>query len=139
MTALPANTIPRAAALRALDAAVSERQLMDSVTRSAEALGWEWHHQFTSIHSKPGWPDLTLVRPGRLIFVEVKSQRGAVRSEQWPWLTLLAEAGAETALWRPSDDRDGTIAAVLMGQRTDHRESQEYAEWLAKPKGRQWR
>ena len=51
-----------------------------------------------------GWPDLTLVKGSRLIFAEVKSDKGKVSSAQAGWLTDLKMTGhAEVYLWRPED------------------------------------
>lgn len=136
MPVTPANTISRAAALRALDAAVTERELMDSVTDLVLSLGGDFYHTFNSLHSRKGYPDLHIVLGQRELYVETKAQRGKPTPEQWYWLDLLAACGNETAVWRPSDMRTDTIVGVLRdGQRTDHRTSAEYVEWLAKAAG----
>ena len=51
-----------------------------------------------------GYPDLTLVRDGRLLFVELKSEAGRVSPEQRIWLAELSSVpGVEVFCWRPSD------------------------------------
>ena len=51
-----------------------------------------------------GWPDLVLVRPPRIIFAELKNDRGEVRPAQLEWLDVLRLLPyAEVYLWRPSD------------------------------------
>lgn len=51
-----------------------------------------------------GYPDLTLVRPPRLIFAELKPERGSLEEEQKTWRDKLsAVPGAEWYLWRPRD------------------------------------
>jgi len=51
-----------------------------------------------------GFPDLTLVRDGHIIFAELKSQKGRIKKEQQAWLDRLQENGhVEVYLWRPSD------------------------------------
>lgn len=88
---------------------LTERSFMDQVVRCAKMLGWASYHTHDSRRSAAGFPDLVLVRPsgrgrqGRVIFAELKAQRGSVAPEQHGWLTLLIEAGAEVFLWRPSD------------------------------------
>jgi hypothetical protein len=64
-----------------------------------------------------GWPDLTLIRPPRILYVELKSRAGCLSGEQWDVLRMLDACGHETAVWRPGDLP--TIAAVLgpKGQR----------------------
>ena len=50
-----------------------------------------------------GWPDLVILGKGRALFVELKSETGRIRPEQVETLRRLAEAGCETAVWRPRD------------------------------------
>lgn len=95
MTALTARQI--------LDRQVSEREFMDTITAYAKLRRWEWYHTFNSMHSRKGFPDLVLVRDGRLVFAEVKRQTGSVSDEQQYWIDLLTAAGAEAYVWRPSD------------------------------------
>ena len=55
-----------------------------------------------------GFPDLVLVRPprgpipGKVLFVEVKTDRGRVTRDQNFWALDLLAAGAEYHVWRPS-------------------------------------
>jgi hypothetical protein len=49
-----------------------------------------------------GWVDLTLVRD-RVVFAELKSQRGRLTAAERDWRDRLEAAGAEVYLWRPSD------------------------------------
>lgn len=49
-----------------------------------------------------GWVDLTIVRE-RVIFAELKSQRGQLSPAERTWRDRLAAAGAEWHLWRPAD------------------------------------
>jgi hypothetical protein len=50
-----------------------------------------------------GFPDLCMVRGRRLLFVELKRERGRTTEAQREWLAALLLTGAETAVWRPSD------------------------------------
>jgi hypothetical protein len=38
----------------------------------------------------------------RVIFAELKAEKGLQSGVQWHWATLLKKAGAEVYLWRPS-------------------------------------
>lgn len=59
-----------------------------------------------------GFPDLWLVRRGRLVVVEAKAGRGRVTAEQRRWLDELAQVpGVEVYVWRP-DDWDAVVAAL---------------------------
>jgi VRR-NUC domain-containing protein len=63
-----------------------------------------------------GWPDLVLVRPPRIVFAELKSERGKVRPEQTEWLDVLRLLpGTEVYLWRPNDW--DALVEVLTGSR----------------------
>ena len=92
-----------------------EQGFQTAVLEVAKLAGWR------SLHIRParradgswrtpiggdgkGWPDLTLVRPPRLIFVELKSESGTLRPQQSDWLDVLRLLPmCETYVWRPSD------------------------------------
>jgi hypothetical protein len=50
-----------------------------------------------------GFPDLTLVRSGRLIYAELKGPRGRLSGPQKRWLNALAATAAEVYVWHPDD------------------------------------
>ena len=121
----------------AVAAAMTEAQLLDGILGTprapglALALGWRGYHTHRSQHSPAGFPDLVLVRRGRLVFAELKRQaaRHQPTPEQAAWLQDLtkvaenaeaAELEAGTSfgivgvhLWRPLDLLDGTVEAAL--------------------------
>lgn len=97
---------------------ISEKEFLGSVKQEAWIRGWELqYHTWNSKYSDEGFPDLVLVRvspaPPRVIYVEVKSEKGGLSAEQWEWLKSLQEAGQEAYLWRPSDERE--VSRVLGG------------------------
>lgn len=68
----------------------------------------------TPLTGDKGFPDWTLVHPdGRLIFAELKGERGTLEPHQRSWLNHLANAalprthaaeyGFDVCLWRPAD------------------------------------
>ena len=98
------NPDPRAT----LDAQVSESDFMAQIKQLAELCGWHAYHTYNSRRSAAGFPDLVLAREGRIIFAELKTQRGQLTPEQDDWLAALAPAESEfaaheVAVWRPSD------------------------------------
>jgi hypothetical protein len=67
----------------------------------ARALGWLVFHAHDSRRSAKGWPDLTLVRPPRLVFAELKVwPRTTLRPEQAVWIERLrAVPCVEVFVW----------------------------------------
>ena len=55
-----------------------------------------------------GWPDWTIVGT-RVIFRELKSQRGKVTPSQQALGEAILAAGGDWAVWRPADLKDGSI------------------------------
>lgn len=98
---------------RALAAAtMSENELLEQVRTLAHQLGWRLYHTRDSRGSYPGFPDLVLVRD-RVLFRELKSQRGAHSQEQKHWISQLHQAGADVGTWRPQDLIEGRIRVEL--------------------------
>mgnify|MGYP001583008975 CR=1 FL=1 len=87
--------------------AMTERHLRNAVLDAAHTFHWRLYTTWTSMHSPAGFPDIVMVRPPRLIFVELKTMKGKVSEAQWAWLHDLAvlpvESGTESYLLRPSD------------------------------------
>lgn len=103
---------------------ITERQWQRIVEGVATVGGWLVYHApdnrpVTSTRGRryvqsvrAGFPDLILVKTGRLLAIELKTQTGRVTAEQLQWLTELAAAGVEVAVWRPADER--IMEAVLL-------------------------
>lgn len=77
-----------------------QRQIVDL----ARYYHWRHHQTWISIRSPAGFPDLVLVHvpDKRLVFIEVKSEKGKLSPEQRSWLWDLA-AVAEVYVLKPSD------------------------------------
>jgi len=96
---------------------VSEREFQKTVVEYAQATGWLCYHQVDmgfkdpetgrqsySRRIGPGFPDLVLSGHGRVLFIELKSEKGRMRPEQQVWADSLNECpGIENYLLRPSD------------------------------------
>ena len=100
--------------------AMTERRLQTLVIDLARTLGYEPpYHTRDSRGSEPGFPDLVLLRlpkagrPGRVLYAELKAQRGTVSAAQQSWLDRLRACGQETYCWRPSDWLSGRIQEAL--------------------------
>jgi hypothetical protein len=93
---------------------VTETEFQKQVTDLAEILGWSWVHFRPAQTSKgwrtpvsgplgKGWVDLVLVKGRRLIFAELKADKGKLTPEQERVLNVLGGAGHETHVWFPVD------------------------------------
>jgi hypothetical protein len=74
----------------------TEKQWQRTVVATAEALGW------TAVHL-PGWPDLILLRDGRVLFVELKREGGKLTRQQERWQEIFTRQRIAHDVWRPSD------------------------------------
>jgi VRR-NUC domain len=83
--------------------AQSEAAFQQQVIQLSKYYNWISYHTHDSRRSAPGFPDLVLVRPPEILFVELKAEKGRVRPEQQEWITALHACGLEVHLWRPSD------------------------------------
>jgi hypothetical protein len=88
-----------------------ERALHDQVLALARLYAWRVYFTFDSRRSPPGFPDLCLVRGNRLLFCELKTQRGRLTTDQAAWLEDLRATSAEVYCWRPADLPQ--VAAIL--------------------------
>lgn len=91
----------------------NEKEFTRMVMTAAEQLGWVCYHTRYSIGSKPGFPDLVLVRPPRVIFAELKMNKRRLTESQRYWIELLQQCECEAYVWRLSDWENGMIASVL--------------------------
>jgi VRR-NUC domain-containing protein len=100
-----------------------ERELQDAVVDMATLLGWRVAHQRpgrtvngwrTPIQGHAGFPDLVLLRPPRLMFVELKGTRGKVDPQQALWLNGLAHVPhVQQFVWTPKDWELGLVEEAL--------------------------
>jgi len=95
---------------------MSEDELLQAITEAATFLGWRWHHVRRSDlalqQGHSGYPDLTLAKEGRLVFLELKSMIGVVTADQEAWLEELSGTeGVNVLVVRP--DRLDAILRML--------------------------
>lgn len=85
---------------------MNEEQFRWQIRDIAKLYGWNMqYHTYNSMRSQAGWPDEVLCHPihRRVIFVELKSEKGNLSDAQRSWLIVLNACGLETAVWRPKD------------------------------------
>ena len=80
-----------------------ERDFQRQVIALAKLQGWKCYHTHDSRKSQPGFPDLVLVRKGRIIFAELKKNGAKATPEQLKWLYALNGAQAVSKVWWPMD------------------------------------
>jgi VRR-NUC domain len=92
----------------------TEAGFLRGVLRLAKLCGWRTAH-FRTSRTNRGWRtavqgdgrgfvDIVLVRGGRLLFVEAKSDTGRLSPDQRAWLAALRQVpGVEVWEWRPAD------------------------------------
>lgn len=94
-----------------LDGTAVEAQFQRVVVAYAKEHGWLVHHT-PKAHVRPGkvvtptighvgFPDLTMARDGRCVFVELKSKSGGPTDMQTVWANRLAECPVEHYTWWP--------------------------------------
>lgn len=104
--------------------ACTEAQLQDMVLQLARIRGWmRAHFRPAMVRSGKwvtpvqgdgaGFPDLVLLRGQRLLFRELKTDKGKLRPEQEKWLAALLAAGSDANVWRPAQWRNGEIEKEL--------------------------
>lgn len=109
---------------------VSEAALQRAVVDLARTLGWRCAHfsdsrkqvrggRLVGDRGAAGVPDLLCVRGSRLLFLELKTEKGKLRPAQEDWLADLQEVESDAAgrlvvrVLRPSDWDSGVIARLL--------------------------
>lgn len=111
----------------AVGPAITETAWMDWIAEIAHTWGWTLAH-FRPARTIHGWrtavgydgkgfPDLVLIHPirRRVIFAEVKTDRGRLDDDQATWRNKLVSAGADWHLWQPKD-RPAVVELLSFGQ-----------------------
>ena len=104
---------------------MTEAQFQRQVLALAKMTGWRTAHFRPAMNARGDWrtpvagdgkgfPDLLLVRGGKLLAVELKTDRGTLSPEQREWRDALLAAGVDWRLWRPRDW--DAIEATLKGE-----------------------
>ncbi len=96
-------------------APISEADFQRQVVELARRLGWMTCHTYRTRTAKGAWrtsttavgyPDLTLLHPGkrRLVFLELKTDKGKPTAEQLAWIVgLQSVPGVEAYIVHPAE------------------------------------
>jgi hypothetical protein len=91
-------------AVNALSGVVTEAQWQNTVVEAAQLLGWWVFHDHDSRKNQAGFPDLVLIRPPRVMFLELKRETGKLTTAQGEVLDMLEDCpGVEAEVARPSN------------------------------------
>jgi hypothetical protein len=91
---------------------MTESEFQRTVCEALRVLGWRFCHfrpgrtsrgWRTPITGDAGYPDITAVRGDRVLWIELKGEKGRLSEEQGRWLAALGLAGQDVHCWRPSD------------------------------------
>lgn len=83
---------------------VKEKHWQGQVRKIATEYGWQVFVTYDSRKCPPGEPDLRLIRPPRVVFIELKTMRGRLSDAQEAAGEMFkACPGVEYYLLRPSD------------------------------------
>lgn len=92
-----------------------ERDFQAQVTKLARLAGWKVYHTHDSRRSAPGFPDLCMVKPPHVVFVELKRDGGKLSEAQEDWLAMLGKCDhVHSFVWRP--EMWNAIERVLTGR-----------------------
>lgn len=89
-----------------------ERELQQLVADLCRVLGLAHFHVRHSGGMAAGWPDSVIIGT-RVLFRELKSERGCLSPEQRAVGDMLTAAGADWRVWRPRDWLTGDIEMEL--------------------------
>ncbi len=96
-----------------IDKKMTEKEFGRQVEELARLSGWTYYHTWNSQNSVAGFPDYVFMKPPRIIYAELKSEKGKVTRAQEYMLLTLNQCNQTTYIWRPSDWND--IEEVLRG------------------------
>jgi len=105
---------------------ILEKDWQRQVRDLAATLGYRRaYHTFDSRRSDTGFPDLVLVSPTRrrIVYLELKREKGKVSDAQASWIRDLHSAGAEVYVARPRHLQ--MLGTVLIGNSAS---AQQYHE-----------
>jgi hypothetical protein len=88
-----------ASAYNQISGCVTEKDFQETVTSRAEDLGWWWYHVADSRRSRPGFPDLVLIKPPKVIFLEVKREKGRLTVDQSATHSDIRQLSVGHAAW----------------------------------------
>jgi hypothetical protein len=81
---------------------ISEEDFQEVIVGLATTFRWLSWHDNDSRRNDGGLPDLIIIRE-RVLWRELKAERGKLKPEQAAWGQRLLRCGQDWGIWRPSD------------------------------------
>lgn len=95
----------------------NEKDWQREVIETAELLGLRrFMHMPYALGADKGYPDLTLVLPWGVVWLELKGPQSKIQSEQIVWVLDLQEAGHHAYIARVGHANRDAIVALFRGQ-----------------------
>ena len=83
---------------------MTERDMQNTIVEAAKRCGWLVYHTHDSRRSEKGFPDLVLVRPPMVLFMELKSAKGRLSAAQKQWIGAIWDCrGVAGTVCYPND------------------------------------
>ena len=92
---------------------ILEQQTQQAICELCDYLGLEWFHNPDSQRVRAGLPDLIIIGPRGVIYAELKSKTGKLRTKQDKIIKLLRQSGQKVFVWRHTDLQNGTVLREL--------------------------
>lgn len=92
---------------------ILEEQTQSAICNLCDYLHLKWFHNPDSRRVNPGLPDLIIIGPRGVIYVELKSRTGELRKAQEETIVLLRQSQQRVFVWRHTDLFDGTVLREL--------------------------
>ena len=109
---------------------LTEKQFQHTITEGLTYCGWAYNHVFRSqmkdgrwrtTTTAKGFPDLQAVKPGFILVIEVKADKGRFEPGQEKWLAMFHDAGALSWCLRPRDSWEDIASWIQHPERAPSR------------------
>ncbi len=98
------------------DATWTEKELMETIRHAALECGWRYYHTQVSLYSARGFPDIVMVRRGRMLVWEIKGPKGKPTPAQTEWIEDLKQVPGVDARVIYPNDLDNAYQTLVSGE-----------------------
>ena len=94
----------------------TEKKLLNTIRAVALECKWMVYHTQVSLYSARGFPDLCMVKDGKLLLWELKGPKGKVSKAQDEWIDVLREVPGVDARVVYPDDLEAAYKTLMTGE-----------------------